>query len=57
MRDATLVRGNLRSADIHASIDLHGIRRDDFAAHMFGDAHGKLGLPRSRRPDDRQDHA
>ena len=37
-------------ADVHAAVDLHGVRRDDAPVHPFCQLDGDCGLSRRRRP-------
>src|SRR5699024_8013034 len=42
-----LLLGNLGRANVHSAVDLHGIRRDNLPADLFGNADGKAGLSHS----------
>ena len=41
---------DLRRADIHITVHLHGICRDNLALYLFGKSNGKCGLSDCRRP-------
>ena len=56
IRDGALACRNLCRADIHATVDLHGIGGDDLAVKRGGDDLGKRGLSRCRRALDAHDH-
>ena len=43
---------DLGGADIEATIELHGIRRNDLASKRFGQGDGQIGLSSRSRPDD-----
>ena len=46
---AHLLFRDLRGADIHVAVDLHGISADNLSAYPFGKTDGQVGLSHGRR--------